>query len=74
MHKIIENTDTIIRKIRDKIYEETKNMTVDEELKYYRNGAIEFQRRAKTVNKSDFNFDELKNKVKITQNDKKGES
>jgi len=46
----------MVRAIREKIYEETKHMTIDELMEYTERGAAESRRRMKEINLDDYDF------------------
>ena len=54
----IPTTDSVamIREIRDKIYEETQHLTLEEKKDYYERELKRFQQRSKQLNPDDYDL------------------
>jgi len=53
----------MVRAIREKIYEETKHMTIDELMEYTERGAAECRRMMKDINPDDYDLPFRRKKV-----------
>ncbi|MDR2169674.1 MAG: hypothetical protein LBP59_05990 [Planctomycetaceae bacterium] len=69
MQEIVENTDVIIRKIRDKFYEDTKYMTIEERCQYIYSQGRGLIQNWKNAQLSKHDSDESKSRDQVSCND-----